>query len=115
MSVIVPNVERLLLPILFWLMTMDNERFSMLSTLGLPYLGSRFWINGENVLYNCLFASAPMVSNTIEDFPEPDNPTKAVILSFGILRDMFFRLFSETFFNMINSLFFFIIYNVNPC
>src|ERR1044072_1647917 len=39
-------------------------------------------------------ASAPIVSNTMDDLPEPDTPVKIVIFRFGISRETFFRLFS---------------------
>src|SRR5436190_13063684 len=36
-----------------------------------------------------------MVSNTMEDLPEPDTPVKMVILRLGMRNDTFFRLFSR--------------------
>src|SRR5205085_10162096 len=36
-----------------------------------------------------------MVSNTIDDFPEPETPVKIVIFLLGIVSDMSFRLFSR--------------------
>src|ERR1044072_9499116 len=36
-----------------------------------------------------------MVSNTMDDFPEPDTPVKMVIFRFGICRETFLRLFSR--------------------
>jgi hypothetical protein len=35
-----------------------------------------------------------MVSNTIEDFPDPDTPVNTVIFFLGICKDIFLRLFS---------------------
>jgi hypothetical protein len=35
-----------------------------------------------------------MVSNTIEDFPEPDTPVKIVVFRLGMRRETFFKLFS---------------------
>jgi hypothetical protein len=34
-----------------------------------------------------------MVSNTRDDFPEPDTPVKTTILYFGIFMEIFLRLF----------------------
>src|SRR5687767_9778639 len=36
-----------------------------------------------------------MVSNTMEDFPEPETPVKMVIFRFGIRKEIFLRLFSR--------------------
>src|SRR5882672_7802791 len=36
-----------------------------------------------------------MVSNTIDDFPEPESPVKIVICRLGTRREMSFRLFSR--------------------
>ncbi|MEJ0032871.1 MAG: hypothetical protein WDO15_22015 [Bacteroidota bacterium] len=40
-------------------------------------------------------ASVAMVSNTMEDFPEPETPVKIVILRLGMSSDMSLRLFSR--------------------
>jgi hypothetical protein len=40
-------------------------------------------------------ASDATVSNTMEDFPEPDTPVKMVIFRLGIRSDTFLRLFSR--------------------
>src|SRR5687767_3946020 len=41
------------------------------------------------------WASVAMVSNTMDDLPEPDTPVKMVILRLGMRRETFFRLFSR--------------------
>lgn len=46
--------------------------------------------------FNCRAASAAMVSKTMLDLTEPETPANTVIFSFGIVREMFFRLFSVT-------------------
>jgi hypothetical protein len=40
-------------------------------------------------------ANVAMVSNTIDDFPEPETPVKIVIRRFGIRSEMSLRLFSR--------------------
>src|SRR5262245_11733451 len=41
------------------------------------------------------WASLAIVSNTIDDFPEPETPVKIVILRFGMRRETLFKLFSR--------------------
>ena len=45
--------------------------------------------------YSWRCASVAIVSNTIEDFPEPETPVKMVILRFGMRRETSLRLFSR--------------------
>ena len=52
-------------------------------------------MNVLNVSLSWRRASAAIVSNTMEDFPDPDTPVKMVILRFGMRKDTFFRLFSR--------------------
>ena len=40
-------------------------------------------------------ASVAIVSNTIDDLPEPDTPVKMVILRLGMRSETFFKLFSR--------------------
>src|SRR5260221_371701 len=44
---------------------------------------------------NSRCASLAMVSNTMEDFPEPDTPVKMMILRLGSLSETSFKLFSR--------------------
>src|SRR5712675_2186078 len=44
--------------------------------------------------FNSRWASLAMVSNTIDDFPEPETPVKIVILRLGMRSETFFKLFS---------------------
>src|SRR5947209_8023416 len=44
---------------------------------------------------SCRCASVAIVSNTIEDFPEPETPVKIVIFRFGIRSETSLRLFSR--------------------
>src|SRR5688572_4190616 len=41
------------------------------------------------------WASVAIVSNTMDDLPEPETPVKMVILRLGMRRETFFRLFSR--------------------
>src|SRR5271166_3038069 len=45
--------------------------------------------------FNSRWASLAMVSNTIDDFPEPETPVKIVILRLGMRSETFFKLFSR--------------------
>src|SRR5882762_6156851 len=45
--------------------------------------------------FSSRWASVAIVSNTMDDLPDPDTPVKMVIFRFGMLKDMFFRLFSR--------------------
>ena len=44
---------------------------------------------------SCRWDSTAIVSNTIDDFPEPDTPVNTVISPLGMQSDTFFRLFSQ--------------------
>src|SRR5437899_6442469 len=44
--------------------------------------------------FNSRWASLATVSNTIDDFPEPETPVKIVILRLGMRSETFFKLFS---------------------
>src|SRR5688500_616719 len=95
MSVIVPTVERELPPSRFWLTMIAVDRLSMISTLGFSYLGRKLRAKAVNVSLSWRCASALMVSNTIDDLPEPDTPVKIVIFRLGMRSDTFLRLFSR--------------------
>ena len=45
--------------------------------------------------YSWRWASVAMVSNTIDDLPEPDTPVKIVILRLGMRSETSLRLFSR--------------------
>src|ERR1700691_6282895 len=71
------------------------ERFASMSTSGWPYRGRKVCTNVGNVSLSRRWDSAAMVSNTSDDFPEPETPVKTVILRRGMSREMFCRLFSR--------------------
>src|ERR1700682_2945771 len=52
-------------------------------------------MNVENVSLSRRWDSAAIVSNTSDDFPEPETPVKTVILRRGMSTEMFLRLFSR--------------------
>jgi len=52
--------------------------------IGLRYLGRKFLTNMLKFHSNKRCASVAIVSNTIEDFPEPETAVKMVILRLGI-------------------------------
>ncbi|MNG01257.1 hypothetical protein D3C84_842260 [compost metagenome] len=97
MSVAVPTVDRAFPPNLFWLMIMGTFRFSILSTSGIPKCCNLLRIKLFCVSLICRWASAPIVSKTSDDFPEPETPVKTVILCLGIFNDTFLRLFCLAF------------------
>src|SRR5580693_3448909 len=45
--------------------------------------------------FNSRWDSLAMVSNTIDDFPDPETPVKIVILRLGMRSETFFKLFSR--------------------
>src|SRR5699024_8394243 len=94
-SVIVPTVDRMLPLTGFWLMTADGDRLCIESVSGCPYWGSRFRIKALNISFSCRWDSAATVSNTMDDFPAPETPVNTVSYCLGILRSIFFKLFSR--------------------
>lgn len=90
---IVPTVERVLPPIRRWSMTITGVRPSMCSTSGRVHFGSRFLAKGGKVSLSWYPASAAIVSNTSEDFPEPDTPTRTTRRLRGMSRSTSRRLF----------------------
>src|SRR5215471_4457881 len=74
---------------------MAVERFARVSTSGCPCRGRKFCTNVGNVSLSRRWDSAAIVSNTSDDFPEPETPVKTVILRRGMSTEMFWRLFSR--------------------
>src|SRR5258706_13804273 len=74
---------------------MDMPKFTMASASGWEYFGRKFRTNMLKWSFNRRCDSVAIVSNTIEDLPEPDTPVKMVILGFGIRNDTFLKLFSR--------------------
>src|SRR5215211_2396644 len=74
---------------------MDMLRFSIASASGWEYFGKKFRTNMLKFSFNRRCDSVAIVSNTIEDFPEPDTPVKMVIFRLGIRKETFFELFSR--------------------
>src|SRR6185503_17170052 len=70
-------------------------KFSMASASGWEYFGKKFRTNMLKFSFNNLCDSVAMVSNTIDDLPEPETRVKMVIFRFGIRNETFFRLFSR--------------------
>src|SRR5258708_40020188 len=94
-SVIVPTVECEPPPIRFWSTTMDMLRFSMASASGWEYFGKKFRTNMLKFSLSRRCDSVAIVSNTMDDLPEPDTPVKMVILRLGMRNETFFKLFSR--------------------
>src|SRR6266508_6263806 len=95
MSVTVPTVEWEPPPIRFWSTTMDMLKFSMASASGWEYFGKKFRTNMLKFSLSRRCDSVAIVSNTMDDFPEPDTPVKMVILRLGMRSETFFKLFSR--------------------
>src|SRR5215207_792828 len=74
---------------------MDMLRFSMASASGWEYFGRKFRTNMLKFSLSSRCDSVAIVSNTIDDFPEPETPVKMVILRFGMRNETFFKLFSR--------------------
>src|SRR5687768_12756725 len=74
---------------------MDMLRFSMASASGWEYFGRKFRTNILKFSLSRRCASVAIVSNTMDDLPEPETPVKMVILRLGMRRETFFRLFSR--------------------
>src|SRR6185503_8071640 len=74
---------------------MDMLRFSMASASGWEYLGRKFRTNMLKFSLSRRCDSVAIVSNTMDDLPEPETPVKIVIWRFGIRKDTFFKLFSR--------------------
>lgn len=92
-SVIVPTVERALPPTCRWSMTIAVVRFSITSASGRSYLGIRLRTKAGRVSFSCRWDSTARVSNTTEDFPDPETPVKTVSFLFGMRRSTPLRLF----------------------
>src|SRR6266542_6143653 len=74
---------------------MDMLRFSMASASGWEYLGKKFRTNLLKFSFSRRCDSVAMVSNTMDDLPEPQTPVKMVILRLGMRSETFFKLFSR--------------------
>src|SRR5687767_10109500 len=74
---------------------MDMLRFSMASASGWEYFGRKFRTNMLKFSLSRRCDSVAIVSNTMDDLPDPDTPVKIVILRLGMLKLIFFRLFSR--------------------
>src|ERR1700722_4399383 len=74
---------------------MAVERLVRRSTSGCAYRGRNPCTNVENVSFSRRWDSAAIVSNTSDDFPEPETPVKTVIFRRGISTEMFLRLFAR--------------------
>ena len=88
-------------------MIIGVDKFSIQSALTSPYLGKKLLTNVLNLSFSWRCDSFAIVSNTIDDFPEPDTPVNMVIFLFGIFKEILFKLFSLQPFKIINSLFIF--------
>src|SRR6266498_894569 len=94
-SVTVPTVEREPPPSGFWSTTTAMLRFLISSTCGGEMRGRKLRTKTLKFSFNRRCDSLAIVSNTIEDLPEPDTPVKMVIFRLGMRRVTFFRLFSR--------------------
>src|SRR3954470_12006272 len=74
---------------------MDMLRFSMASASGWAYFGRKFRTNILKFSLSRRCDSVAIVSNTMDDLPEPDTPVKMVILRLGMRNETFFKLFSR--------------------
>jgi hypothetical protein len=83
-----PTVECEPPPSRFWSTTMA-------SASGWDSAAGSYRINRLKFSFSSRKASLAMVSNTIDDFPEPETPVKIVILRLGMRKETFFKLFSR--------------------
>src|SRR6185436_19781221 len=74
---------------------MDMLKFSMASASGWEYFGKKFRTNMLKFSLSRRWDSVAIVSNTMDDLPEPETPVKMVILRLGIRNETFFKLFSR--------------------
>src|SRR4026207_670658 len=74
---------------------MDMLRLSLPSASGCEYFGRKFRTNILKFSLSRRCDSVAIVSNTMDDLPEPDTPVKMVILRLGMRRETFFKLFSR--------------------
>ena len=63
--------------------------------LGYSNGGRKLRMNRLKFSFSSRRASLAMVSNTMDDLPEPETPVKIVILRLGMRKETFFRLFSR--------------------
>lgn len=93
-SVAVPTVERTFAPSADWSTTMAAVTPSKPTTSGRAIEGTKPCTKEEYVSLISRCDSAAMVSNTSEDFPDPETPATAVKRRFGMLTETLRRLFS---------------------
>ena len=94
MTVIVPIVEWDPPPSRFWSTTTDMLKFSIASASGCGIFGRNVRTNVLKFSFNSRWDSAAIVSNTIDDLPEPETPVKIVIFRLGMRKETLFKLFS---------------------
>src|SRR5262245_43346201 len=70
-------------------------RFSMASASGWGKRGRKLRMNRLKFSFSSRWASLAIVSNTIDDLPDPETPVKIVILRLGMRKETFFKLFSR--------------------
>src|SRR4026207_1191211 len=73
---------------------MDMLRLSLPSASGCEYFGRKFRTNMPKFSLSRRCDSVAIVSNTMDDLPEPDTPVKMVIFRLGMRSETFFKLFS---------------------
>src|SRR5512139_1939561 len=74
---------------------MDMLKFSIESASGWEYFGRKFRTNILKFSLSRRCDSVAIVSNTMDDLPEPETPVKMVILRLGMRSETFFKLFSR--------------------
>ena len=94
-SVTVPTLERGPPPSGFWSTTTARPRCSTASTSGCRTGGRNARTNRLKWSWSWRCASAPMVSKTSDDLPEPDTPVTTVMARLGMLSDTSLRLCSR--------------------
>lgn len=90
-SVTVPTVERAFAPSWDWSTTIAAVTPSRATTSGRAIVGMKPCTKAEYVSLIRRWDSAAMVSNTSEDFPEPETPAKTVRRRLGISTSTFFK------------------------
>src|SRR5690606_29849946 len=94
-SVTVPTVERGFAPIRSWSTMIAVVSPSSTSTSGRAIDGMNPCTKALYVSLISRWDSAAIVSNTSDDFPDPETPVKTEIRRFGISTETSFRLFSR--------------------
>ena len=86
----VPSVECGPPPSRFWSTTTAMLRFSIKSAAGCGYRGMKLRKNILKFSVSSLWDSLAIVSNAIDNLPDPDTPVKTVILRFGMRSERLF-------------------------